>query len=163
MHFERIFIYIPAGTNASLLWAIKQRHHSNLILMNFNKRKKRPKEWGKLIKMLYFFSKRWGTWYTILRQNLPSSCNDQFYSNISRYLSLEMPKMDTAEQTDAVMTPPSQRYVNSSLLPSTCIHPKSITKLPKNYISVQTSDSFMLLSDTKEKWCSVFCKRAETQ
>lgn len=147
MHFERFSIYIPAGTNASLIWVVKQRHHSNLILMNYNKRKNKAKGSGKINQNAIFFPKRRGTWYTALRQNLPSNCSDQFYSNTARYLSLEMPKMALAVRIDAVMTLPSQRDINNSfnqVLPPMCIHPKSIGKLPKDYISVQTSDSFML-------------------
>lgn len=118
MHFERFFIYIPAGTNASLIWVVKQRHHSNLILMNYNKRKNKAKGSGKINQNAIFFPKRWGTWYTALRQNLPSNCSDQFYSNTTRYLSLEMPKMALAVRIDAAMTLPSQRERHKQFISS---------------------------------------------
>lgn len=117
-HLERFFIYITPGTNASLTWVLKQRHHSNLILMNFNKRKNKAKGSGKINQNAVFLPKRWGIWYTALRQNLPLSCSDQFYSNTTKYLSLEMPKMALAVKTDAVMTLQSRREIQEQFISS---------------------------------------------
>lgn len=57
MHLERFFMCIPAGTNASLILVLKHRDHSNLILMNFNRRKNKAKWRGKIHQNAVFFTK----------------------------------------------------------------------------------------------------------